>query len=77
LDDDQDGGFDECFFWYRLTRVVPAKDCKTIVVVCCVLELFHVVPGPLKQKLRIIGAGFWRADDLPVAQPTLPTLSKQ
>jgi len=36
----------ECFFWCRLTGVVPdkAKRCKTIVVVCCVL-VSRVIPG--------------------------------
>jgi len=23
------------FFWHRLTQVVPEKDCKTVVYVCC------------------------------------------
>ena len=40
----------ECFFWYRLTRVVPDKGCKMVVVVAVVS--FHLLHAPRRCPTR-------------------------
>jgi len=42
----------ECFFWYRLTRVVPGKGLyNTVVVVVILSELYKTVRGIVPPKL--------------------------